>query len=145
MLNIKKRQFQGFLKIAIVLSVVFFIFYSFDSVLAIDKMIAGFNKSADGFGPGGPPITDVPTAIGTIIGVALSFVGLAFFVLMIYGGFIWMFARGNEQDVEKAKSLIQAAIIGMVIVLSAYAITMMIGDVLTSGDSGTSSNYLENE
>ena len=36
-----------------------------------------------------------------------------------------MMARGNEQEVEKAKSLIRNAIIGLVIVLAAYAITLL--------------------
>jgi uncharacterized protein YraI len=38
-----------------------------------------------------------------------------------------MLARGNEQAIEKAKNLIQAAIIGLMIVLSAYAITSLVG------------------
>lgn len=61
--------------------------------------------------------------IGQIIGVVLSLIGVMFLVLMIYAGFTWMFARGNEQDVEKAKRMIEAAIAGLIIVLSAYAIT----------------------
>jgi hypothetical protein len=41
-----------------------------------------------------------------------------------------MLARGNEQEVEKAKNLIQAAVIGLMIVLSAYAITAFIGQAI---------------
>lgn len=72
-------------------------------------------------------ITDIPTAIGQIIGAGLSFLGIAFMLLIIYGGFMWMFARGNDQAVGKAKEIITAAVIGLVIVLSAYAITAFIG------------------
>ena len=68
--------------------------------------------------------------IGKIIGAGLAFIGILFFILMIYGGFLWMTARGNEQQVEKAKNLIISAVIGLVIVLSAYAITSYIGNVL---------------
>lgn len=75
-------------------------------------------------------MTDLPTAIGKIVGVALSLVGVAFLLLMIYGGFLWMFARGNDQDVSKAKELMQAAIIGLVIVLAAYAITSYVSTQL---------------
>jgi hypothetical protein len=71
-----------------------------------------------------------PTKIGQIIGVLLSFVGTIFFILIIYGGFLWMTARGNEQDVTKAKDLITSAIIGLVIVLAAYVITTYIGTML---------------
>jgi len=63
------------------------------------------------------------TMIGNIIKAAISFVGVVFLVLMIYGGYLWMTARGNEQQVEKAKNLISAAIIGLIIVILSYAIS----------------------
>lgn len=77
------------------------------------------------------PNQDIPTAIGKIIGAGLSFIGVIFLILMIYGGFLWMFARGNDQSVSKAKELITAAIIGLIIVMSAYAITSYVGSVLS--------------
>ncbi len=70
--------------------------------------------------------------IGKIVGAALAFIGILFFILMIYGGFLWMTARGNEQQVEKAKELIIAATIGLIIILAAYAITVYIGEALTT-------------
>ncbi|PKM91171.1 hypothetical protein CVU82_03930 [Candidatus Falkowbacteria bacterium HGW-Falkowbacteria-1] len=73
--------------------------------------------------------------IGLIIGSILSFIGVLFMVLIIYGGLLWMTARGNEQQTEKAKSLIIQAIIGLVIVLSAYAITNLIGGVFFPSSS----------
>ena len=66
--------------------------------------------------------------VGKIVRVVLSFLGVIFLVLIIYGGYMWMLARGNEQQVEKAKNVIIAAIIGMIIVLAAYAISGFIID-----------------
>lgn len=60
---------------------------------------------------------------GTIITVALQLVGVAFFFLMVYGGFLWMTDRGNEQQVDQARNTIIAAVIGLVVVLGAYAAT----------------------
>jgi len=60
----------------------------------------------------------------------LAFLGVAFFVLMIYGGYMWMFSMGNEQTTTKAKDVIIAAVIGLVIVLAAYAITSYMGNVV---------------
>ena len=74
--------------------------------------------------------TDLYTGIGVIIGKALSFVGIIFLVLIIYGGFIWMLARGNEQEAKKAKDILQMAIIGMIIVFAAYAITNLVVSTL---------------
>jgi hypothetical protein len=64
--------------------------------------------------------------VSQIISVALSLLGVIFFVLMIYGGFLWMTDRGNEKQVEKAKKIMEAAIIGLVLVVSAYAITKFV-------------------
>ena len=70
------------------------------------------------------------TRIGSIIGIALSFIGVIFLILMIYAGISWMTASGNQEKVTKAKDLIINAIIGLIIVLAAYAITSFIGNRL---------------
>ena len=46
---------------------------------------------------------------------------------------LWMTARGNESQAEKAKNLITAAIIGLVIVVAAYSITYFLLEKLGSG------------
>jgi len=91
-----------------------------------------FEKSLNKFAPGaGYEISDakegtLEAKIGSVIQSILSFLGVIFMALMIYGGFLWMTARGNEQQVDKAKNLIAAAIIGLVIVISAYAISFLV-------------------
>jgi hypothetical protein len=45
---------------------------------------------------------------------------------MLYAGYNWMTAAGDEQKVEKAKDTITRAIIGIIITVSAYAITYFI-------------------
>jgi len=67
------------------------------------------------------------TKVGQIVGLVLSFIGVIFLILMIYAGILWMTASGNEQQVTKAKGLMMNAIIGMIIVFAAYAITSFIG------------------
>lgn len=74
--------------------------------------------------------TDISLTIGKIVGAALSFLGVVFFVLIIYGGYMWMFSAGNEQTAAKAKEIIIAAVIGLVIVLMAYAITSFLGSTV---------------
>ncbi len=68
--------------------------------------------------------------VGLVIGVLLGFVGVVFLGLMIYGGFTWMMSRGNQSEVDKAKKMIEQAIIGLIIVLAAYAITYFVGQAL---------------
>lgn len=86
------------------------------------------NKAALGYGQNKPPLDQ---RVGTLIGTVLSYVGVIFFVLIVYGGLMWMTAQGNDQKVAKAKELIINATIGLIIVLSAYAITSFIGTTAT--------------
>jgi len=80
----------------------------------------------DGGGVDSVPFSGMEPAeiIGRVIGIGLSFVGILFLGLLIYGGVIWMLARGNEEEVKKAMDMIQAAIFGLIIVMVAYAITV---------------------
>ncbi|MDP3836646.1 MAG: pilin [bacterium] len=64
----------------------------------------------------------LPKTIGTIVNAALSLLGIIFVVLIIYAGFNWMTASGNEESVSKAKKIITSAVIGLIIVLSAWGI-----------------------
>jgi len=72
----------------------------------------------------------IESMISLIIGIALSFVGVIFLVLMIYGGYIWMIARGNEQEVQKAKDIIKNSIIGLLVVVAAYGVSWYIINAL---------------
>ena len=90
----------------------------------------GLNTTVDKGGLKGQQ-TDIPTIIGQVVGSVLAFVGIIFFLLIIYGGVLWMTARGNDQTVQKAKTLIESAVVGLVIVLAAYAITSYLGGILT--------------
>lgn len=75
----------------------------------------------------------IAIGLGKIVGAVLAFLGVIFLVLMIYGGVTWMTAAGNEAQVAKARTLIVAAIIGLLIVLSAYAITSYLADNINFG------------
>ena len=70
------------------------------------------------------------TTIGKMINGALGFVGIIFLVLMIYAGYLWMTAGGNEEQVSKAKKIIRASIIGLIIIAFSYAITGFIVELL---------------
>ncbi len=70
--------------------------------------------------------TALPGFAGTVIGSLLAVTGIVFFMLTVYGGFVWMTARGNTEFIEKGKKTIIAAVIGMVIVMLSYAITTFV-------------------
>ena len=87
----------------------------------------GLQKTAQtAFGSKTPPQADLAIIIGNIIKVALSFVGVIFMVLVVYGGFLWMTAGGAEPKIEKAKSILTSAVVGLVIISADYAITQFV-------------------
>lgn len=76
----------------------------------------------------GYKVTDVsvPQFAGTVINVALGILGIVFLVLIVYGGMLWMLSEGDDTKVGKARGLIFHSIIGLIVVLAAYAITSFI-------------------
>jgi hypothetical protein len=82
----------------------------------------GLNETAEaaeltGYG------SSIPGILGTLIGSVLALIGIVFFILVVYGGFMWMTAGGNQDTVKKAINTIVSAAIGLIVVLAAYAIT----------------------
>ena len=89
----------------------------------------GLTSTASQAGLGVTP-DDLSVVIGTVIKTALGVVGVIFLVLMVYAGYLWMIARGDEAKVSKAKDTIVNAIIGIVVVVGAYAITSYVVNAL---------------
>lgn len=84
---------------------------------SVDKfnVEAGFNESAS-----------VATILQYAIQGFLSLLGIIFVILMLYAGYVWMMAHGEEEEVRKAKQTIRRALIGLVIVVCAYSITYFV-------------------
>ncbi|MFA6393628.1 MAG: IPT/TIG domain-containing protein [Patescibacteria group bacterium] len=62
------------------------------------------------------------TVIVNVVRVLLGFLALVAVIIIMYGGFIWMTAGGNAEKIEKAKKILRNAAIGLLIILSAFAI-----------------------
>ena len=69
---------------------------------------------------------DIQSVLGIGMRVALTLVGLIFLILMVYAGYLWMTARGEEEQIKKAQKIITSTMIGVVIIMSAWAITFFI-------------------
>jgi hypothetical protein len=71
---------------------------------------------------------DIRTMTINIIKVFLSLVALIDIIFIIYGGFRWMTAGANEENVKQAKHTIKSAIYGLAIIMLSYAIvTFLVG------------------
>jgi hypothetical protein len=87
-------------------------------------------------------------AVGLIIAVvvkaALGLLAVIFLILMIYAGFTYMIARGNEEKTSKALATIRMAIIGIIITLGAYAIAYFVFKYLPFSGSQLGPNPITN-
>lgn len=84
---------------------------------------AGFKSSLETGG--------LPAMVGRIINIFLSILGVLFVILMVYGGYNWMTSYGDSKKVDKGKEVIIDAVIGLVIILLAYAIAnFVVGELV---------------
>ena len=90
---------------------------------------------------------EVADVVGSVVNIVLSFLGVLFVLLMIYGGIMWMTAQGNEIRVSKAQKLLVAAVIGLIVVVSAFAISSFVGgkfSFLSSNGTSIGNNSVSN-
>lgn len=95
----------------------YFVFAATDNMGSVLKKIGqhgGYDQSTNQY--------SLSRIAGTAIYAFLSILGIIFIVLMIYGGYTWMTASGDEEKVKKAQQTIKTAIIGLIIIVGAYAI-----------------------
>ncbi|PIR95104.1 hypothetical protein COT95_00495 [Candidatus Falkowbacteria bacterium CG10_big_fil_rev_8_21_14_0_10_37_6] len=69
---------------------------------------------------------DINEVVSTVIVAIFALLGVIFLVLMIYAGFLWMTARGNDEQVSRAQKILQQSVIGLIIIVGAYAITYFV-------------------
>src|SRR3990167_7599152 len=72
------------------------------------------------------PINDIVGIIRAVIQFILVVAFVLAFIMLLIGGIRWITAGGDEKGVAGARNMITAALIGLVIVLVAYAIILLV-------------------
>lgn len=90
-----------------------------------------------GYETAGVTDTTLSETVGKIIKWTLSLVGTIFMALTIYAGFLWMTASGNDEQVTKATGILKMAMIGLVITLASYGITVYVMRAVIDASSNT--------
>lgn len=70
--------------------------------------------------------TDIREIVAKLINIFLSILGIIFLSMILYAGFIYMTSQGEEEKIEKAVSQIKTGVIGLVIILAAYGISIFV-------------------
>jgi len=128
------RRFGLILGLALVLGLaVFFVWHPIPSAIAQTPTTFTVEPIGSQLGVGE---ADLKQTIINILKWVLGILSLVAVSFLIYGGVLWMTAAGREQQVEKAKRVILQALIGMVIVLLAWAIVLFVARSLTNATNG---------
>lgn len=77
------------------------------------------------------PIRSPGVIVFNIIQIVLGLLGIVGVIMMIYAGFLWLTAGGEEDKAKQGRTLLFQALIGTLIVLAAYTITYFVIDQLT--------------
>lgn len=85
---------------------------------------------------------NLPTFIGSIIGIIMPILGVLLLAYLIYGGYIWLIAQGDDARVKKAKDIIKNAVIGLVIVFAAWAVADYVVRRIQGAATGQSNAYI---
>jgi Type IV secretion system pilin len=75
---------------------------------------------------GAAKLSDLEGVFGRVVGVAIGFAGIAFFIMFIMGGFSYLTAGGDGGKVEGAKKTLTYAIFGLVFIALSYLILVFI-------------------
>ncbi|KKU07610.1 MAG: hypothetical protein UX10_C0008G0013 [Candidatus Magasanikbacteria bacterium GW2011_GWA2_45_39] len=131
------------MKFLVLVSVAVFLLTAFAPVAYAQNFAptqVGSNTDALGVGGIGASTglvdTDPRIIAAKIIRIALGLLGVIVIGLMIYAGYLWMTAGGDEEKVATAKKVLRNAVIGLAIILSSVAITQFIISKLTSAIMG---------
>lgn len=81
--------------------------------------------------------------IGSVINAFMALIGIILVVIIIYAGYTWMMAQGNATKVEDAKKMITQAVIGLVILMAAYAIAQFVLGAVIKGTTGQNLESLQ--
>jgi len=76
--------------------------------------------------------------IGMLISAVLGILGVILLVLVVYAGFLWMTAAGDDKKIKKAKDILASAVVGLIIVVASYSISTFVIGALQGTANGAS-------
>ena len=91
------------------------------------------------------PAADPRIIVALIIRYAIGLLGVGFIVYTVYAGYIIMTAAGNSDKIDEGKATLRRAVIGLVIILNAYAISWWVSVRLARVSGLDTSEYIKIE
>jgi hypothetical protein len=95
--------------------------------LGLDKADVGLSKGS------------LESMIANIVKAGLTLVGAIALAMIVYGGFLYISAAGDEAQIKKAKTVLIYAIIGIIVIGLAYALVAFVIGAFGGGGGGSGS------
>jgi len=94
----------------------------------LQQDILGLGQQAAQVGLGERALVDLDPRLYVIriVRAALTFVGILFVALIVWGGFQYMTSAGNREGTEKARNVLTTSVVGLLIILSSYGIARFV-------------------
>lgn len=105
-----------------IMTAAFLLTFSF-AAMPVSAIDLGEDVVTDNLDLGDTPPTEIAA---NLIKIILSFLGILAVIIILIGGFKWMTAGGNEDQVAEARKIIVAGIIGLVIILASWGIASFV-------------------
>jgi len=96
---------------------------------------------AQNIGGGAFGTADLRDTIVSLVNVLLGFLGIIAVIIILWGGFKWMTAAGNEEQVGEARNMIIAGIIGLAIIIASFAISKFVIESFSEATNGSISGF----
>lgn len=80
---------------------------------------------------------DLYQIVSGIVNTVLFFLGGIAVLLFLYGGFKWFTSQGNSDQIDSAKKIMGAAVVGLAIIFASYAAAQFIINSLYNNTLGT--------
>lgn len=74
--------------------------------------------------------TSIATFVNLILPIMLIFGGLATLSMLLMGAYKYIVSEGNPEKINKAQMTIMYAVIGLLLVVSSFVLTKVIGYIL---------------
>ena len=74
-------------------------------------------------------LSDLESVFSNVIEIVLGAGGVALFIMLIIGGFKYIFASGDPQQTAAAQKTLTYAIGGLILILVAYLVLRLIADL----------------
>ena len=104
---------------------------------AASAIISGLDDSAGAYNEN----LTLTVFIGNLLQALLTATGILFLVLTVWAGIIYMTAAGDDTKIKKAKNMIVSSLIGLIIIVSAYALTSyVIEAIATASEASTTTD-----